>query len=233
MRFLLCASGVALILVTAQQRAAAQQVSLGVAGGLRATNEYSSDFGNLSAESKRYIVGPMVDVSLAKHFSMEFDALYRRIGLTTSSGSLFESIITRERANSWEFPLILKYHLPVPIRPFVGVGWALRNVSGTDVSSGSVLTGMTTDPPSSTYTYFSNQRTPTSYRDTNALVLSGGVDFNVEHLRLSPQIRYVHWGNCFFEDVHGSFSVSGYSSNQNELSSELLGLSWTIGRRDQ
>ena len=229
MRLLPYASGVALILFTAQQRAVAQQVSLGVAGGLRATNEYSSDFGP-SAESKRYIVGPMVDVSLPKHLSVEFDALYRRIGFTASSGSyLSGGSITRERANSWEFPLILKYHVPAPIRPFVGVGWALRNVSGTDVSSGSVLTGITTDPPSSTYTYFSNQRSPTSYSDTHGLVLAGGLDFNLGHVRLSPQIRYVHWVSAF-ENVHGSFSVTGYSSNQNEVFG-VLGLSWTVGPR--
>ena len=56
----------------------AQQVEVGVEGGIRATDDLS---GTISSESKRYIVGPAVDIRLPKRFSVEVDALYQRFGV--------------------------------------------------------------------------------------------------------------------------------------------------------
>jgi len=51
--------------------------------------------------------------------------------------------------------MVLKYTLPaVPAHPFVGVGYAPRTIHGTDVSSGSYLSGISQNPPRSIYTYF-------------------------------------------------------------------------------
>lgn len=222
-RLSLCALKIAAILFIGEQLSVAQQVSLGVVGGGRITGDFVNNYGNPSSESRRYIVGPMVDVKLPLHLSVEFDALYRRFGFTDYTYA-FGSVVTRERANSWEFPLIVKYHLPGPIHPFVGVGWAPRVVSGTDVSSGYYLSGISTNPPADIYTYFFNSRSPTHYPETNGLVVSGGVDFNVGHLRISPQVRYVRWFSPFaFQG--GDDGITGYSSNQNEVFG-VLGLSW-------
>jgi hypothetical protein len=104
--------------------ALSQQLAVGVKGGIRA----SGDIGGLSyggSESKRYIIGPMLDLRLPWRLGVEFDALYRRFGYT--SGSHYQgyaSAIHRGRANSWEFPIIIKYRLPVrSAHPFAGVGY--------------------------------------------------------------------------------------------------------------
>ncbi|MCU1258986.1 MAG: hypothetical protein JWO80_1871, partial [Bryobacterales bacterium] len=161
-------STLALVFVSGQS-IVAQRIALGVELGVRTTEDVS---GTLSPESKRYIVGPMVDIVLPMRFSLELDALYRRVGFTGYFSSCCAYSITRERANSWEFPTILKYRLPVvPAHPFVGIGYAPRMVKGTDVSSGSFLSGNYNIYPG--YEYFFNRRSGTSYSVTHGVVVSG------------------------------------------------------------
>src|SRR5450631_3909309 len=118
--------------------ALAQPLTVGVEGGLRTTGDVS---GTLTPESKRYIIGPKVEVRLPWRLSFEFDALYRDVGFTGYAGSCCGSSITRERDRSWEFPMIVKYHFRSVARlhPFAGGGYAPRIVHGSDVSSGSFL----------------------------------------------------------------------------------------------
>jgi len=196
--------------------AVAQQVAVGVVGGVRTTGDVS---GTLTSESKRYIVGPMVEIRLPLRLSFEVDALYRRFGFTGYASSALANSITRERANSWEFPMILKYRLPgVGAHPFVGVGYAPRAVHGTDVSSGSYLSSP------STYSYFFNRHSDTSYSWTHGVVVSGGVNLGVGHVRFSPELRYVHWNAPFLNAVGGDGSFR-FVSNQDEAF-VLVGVSW-------
>jgi hypothetical protein len=54
---------------------------------------------------------------------VEVDALYRREGFQSSFSNVFFGVSSEERANSWEFPMLLKYRLPVPlVKPFAEVG---------------------------------------------------------------------------------------------------------------
>jgi hypothetical protein len=188
----------------------AQRVEVGVEGGIRTTDDLS---GNVSSESKRYIVGPTVDIRLPKRFSVEVDALYQRFGFTGFyfAGDSFGTV--RERTNSWEFPVILKYHLPVRLaHPFVGIGYAPRIVNGLDVSSGTRAIVF----------YYFNQHTTTNYPVTQGVVVSGGVSLGGGHFRFTPEVRYTYWTAPY---------VSGYGypgtgrSAPNEVS-VLLGIRW-------
>ena len=191
--------------------AVAQLVEVGVEGGIRTTDDFS---GGLMSESKRYMVGPTVDIRLPKRFSVEVDALYQRFGFTGFyvAGENFGTV--RERENSWEFPVILKYHLPISrIHPFVGIGYARRIVNGMDVSSGF-------NPGS--LSLFYNQRDPANYPATQGVVVSGGLSLGAGHFRFTPEVRYTYWTTPYL-----SFPTypccSG--SNQNEVS-VLLGIRW-------
>lgn len=133
MRLSSCAMGILAIVFLSGHVAVAQRIAVGIEGGFRTTNDVS---GSLTSESKRYIAGPTVDVHLPLRLSLEFDALYRRFGFTGYAQSCCARSITRERVNSWEFPMILKYHPPARMaQPFVGLGYAPRTIRGTDVSS--------------------------------------------------------------------------------------------------
>lgn len=203
--------------------AQAQQIAGGVKGGIRTPGDVSG-FSLQSPESKSYVVGPMLELRLPWRLGVEFDALYRRFGYTSAFQTCCASGITRERANSWEFPLIVKYHYPVhTAHPFVGTGFDPRTVRGSDVSSGSFLSGVTTNPPTSIYTYYFNRRTSTDYAVAKGFVISGGVDLDVGHIRISPEVRYVHWEAPFLNQVGGDGSYH-IQSTQNELFI-LLGIS--------
>ena len=184
-------------------------------GGIWATSDFS---GSLTSESKRYIVGPTVDIRLAKRFSVEVDALYQRFGFTGVQEYGFEGSITRERTNSWEFPVILKYHLPIRlVHPFVGLGYAPRIVKGTDVSSGGGI-GL----PS-----FYNLRTATNYPVTQGVVVSGGVSFGAGQFRFTPEVRYTHWTAPYLNQFVSVSPCCGgqWVSEQNEVL-VLLGIRW-------
>jgi len=194
-----------------------QPVALGVKAGFWPTDDVS---GSLHPESKRYIVGPALEVRLPLRFSFEFDALYRRLGFTGYINSIGFYGTQRERDNSWEFPMIAKYHLPAPLlHPFVGVGYAPHTVHGTDTISGCTLQGL------GPYVCGSNgNKLNTTYSLTHGLVVSGGVDLGSRHVRVAPEFRYVHWIMPFLNQYGGVGSFR-YVSAQNELF-VLVGGSW-------
>jgi len=167
----------------------------------------------------------MLELRLPWRLGVEFDALYRRFGYTSRFQSCCASSITRERSNSWEFPLIAKYRFPMPLaHPFAGVGYDPRTVRGADVSSGSYLSGITANPPASIYTYYFNQRSRTHYPVTHGVVISGGIDLGKGRLRISPELRYVHWSAPFLDQTGGDGSYR-IQSVQNEVF-VLVGIAW-------
>ncbi len=195
----------------------AQRFEVGVEGGVQTVDDVS---GTLHPESKRYIVGPKVEIRLPLRLSFEFDALYRRFGFTGYETSCCGNSITRERANSWEFPMILKYRIPVaPGHLFAGAGYAPRTVHGTDVSNGVFNVGLP-----GPLAYIVNQRSETRYSVTQGVVISGGLNLGSGHVWFSPELRYVHWNAPFLNEFGGDGSYR-FVSNQNEVF-VLLGISW-------
>src|SRR5438445_12790750 len=96
-----------LLLAAAGARA---QFSFGVKGGIPATDAFEASAA-YRQESKRYTVGPMVELGLPLRFGLEFDALYKRLGYSETAEIFGTRSYTSFRAASWEFPLILRYHL--------------------------------------------------------------------------------------------------------------------------
>jgi hypothetical protein len=88
----------------------AQSISVGLNGGFRATKDVAEGFA--TSESKPYVVGPSFEVGLPHGLGFAFDPLYHREGYRYSHGLAgggfgYENV--RERSNSWEYPLLLKY----------------------------------------------------------------------------------------------------------------------------
>lgn len=74
----------------------------------------------------------MIDVALPLGFGVEVDALYRHTGFRTGNGGFWGSFQARYRANTWEFPMLLKYRLPLPfVKPYAEVGYAPRHIAGS------------------------------------------------------------------------------------------------------
>jgi hypothetical protein len=192
-------------------------ISIGVIGGARVNDDLTGGASDASV-SKRYVVGPAFDIGLPLGFGVEVDALYRREGFQSSfenpGPGIYSSGAYEERANSWEFPMLLKYRLPVPlVKPFAEVGYAPRVIDGT----------ITNYFYSSTSTSISTSSE--HWPDSQGLVIGGGVQFAIGRLRLSPAVRYTHWNNT---PIMGTLvNGPGFESTQNQVDI-LVGIEWKI-----
>lgn len=145
--------------------------SVGVKGGVPLTDAFSSHTvldTKTYTNAKNYIVGPTVELKLPFHFSVEADALYRSLNLTTQSVSNGLGSIASRDFTSWEFPVLAKYHLgSVPlIKPYIEAGPSFRTTSGN-----------------------------ISYLSNDGVTFGAGVDIRALILRISPEFRYTRWGS--------------------------------------
>jgi hypothetical protein len=181
--------------------------SFGIKGGVPLTDPLTegtfSNFAGVDevtqvfSASKNYVIGPMVELNLPFGLSVEADALYRPLNLTTLTELLPQSSESRlsTDVSSMEFPILAKYHflhLPV-VKPYVGAGPIFRYV-GSQVP----------------------------YLSKSGFALGGGVDFKLLLVRISPEIRYSHWGH---DSASPLLNVSLPPSNQNQAEF-LIGLSF-------
>jgi outer membrane protein with beta-barrel domain len=151
-------------------------LSVGAKVGIPITDSfYNTQLGpnvNSYSNSQNYIIGPTVELRLPYHLSVEFDALYRPLTFGTSTASVVNGapVITRTSTDlsTWEFPLMFKYHFGEHhfMRPYVEVGPSFRTTSKQ-----------------------------LSYLSSNGVTAGVGADFKALFLRLSPEVRYTHWGD--------------------------------------
>ena len=163
----------------------------------------------------------MIEIGLPHGFAIEFDALYHRQGFFSTFDHDTVFYISRERDNSWEFPLLLKYTLRFSVlHPFVEAGVAPRTISGGVASTGKsdLFTASPIPPFGPSF--------PVSYSPSVGFVAGGGLQFDLGHLRLAPQVRYTRWATA---PVGGLFYslFSTYSSNQNQFDL-LVGIGWKV-----
>lgn len=176
-------------------------ISLGVKGGTALTDAFSDRTvlgvdtdSHTYSQKKDYIVGPMLEVHLPFGFSAEADALYRPLNLTNAftviAGGTTTTTSTRT-VNTWEFPILAKYHLPFPIvKPFIEAGPSFRHVSQFPGDSPHI--------------------------STKGFSAGVGVEAKLLVLRISPEIRYTHWG------ADSKPSTSAFDPRTNANQAEFL-----------
>jgi hypothetical protein len=203
----------ALLLISIQSWS--QELTLGVKGGFRLTGDTIPDF-LTTADSKRYVVGPTIEVGLPFHFAVEADAQYSRLGNTFYYPGIANESVTRTIANSWVFPLVLNYRLPGRrIHPFVSGGVALRRTSG--------------DIHTIHYGFYPGDITfysaPWSGHD-HGFVCGAGVGARLGRIRISPEVRYFRWHVPSFPTLDDAASYLRTSPvNEVQL---LLGIGWAV-----
>lgn len=195
-----------------------QGLTVGALGGLRLTGD-TPPFQLEVSNSKRYVVGPMIQVGLPFHFAFEAEALYSRLGNTFYFPGIGNEADIRTIANSWTFPLLLKYRLPVPrIHPFVSAGIAPRHVGG------SIHTIH--------YGYYPGDVSFSSnswHAHDHALVVGGGIDVSFGHIRISPQLRYLRWNDASPPSPYqAAYYIQLGHNNEVQL---LLGIGWASASR--
>ncbi len=198
-----------------------QSFSIGIIGGVRGTDDLTGD--GATSASKRYAAGPTLDVGLPLGFGLEANALYRREGyqsfFSTAPYTVLNaySIFTDERADSWEFPMLLKYRFPFrPARPFLALGYAHRVIHGL-INENAVCCY-----PIPGTTHFT---AGTQYPGSDGIVIGGGVQFGIGRLRLSPVVRYTRWTTSPISQANPAFPTWQSAQNQVDV---LLSIAWEI-----
>jgi hypothetical protein len=156
--------------------AAEHILSFGIKGGVPLTDVLSDrSFTSVDvvtrvfSDSKNYVIGPTVELNLPFGLSVEADALYRPLNLTTET-TVFPRPLTRisEDIHSAEFPVLAKYrflHAPL-VKPYVAAGPIFRYIAA-----------------------------PASYLSNAGFAAGGGVELKMLVLKLSPEIRFTRWGS--------------------------------------
>jgi hypothetical protein len=125
---------------------------------------------------RRFILGGLLEVRLSNRFAIEADVLHRPMPdviVDTETPAGGPSVTTTHNylaANTWEFPVMLKWNLPSPlargrVRPFLEGGPSFR----TSQDDSGVL--------------------PSQF----GLIAGVGVAIHFGRLRVAPTIRYTRW----------------------------------------
>lgn len=200
-----------------------QVFSFGVKAGVPATDAFHTGAGGPAferlsyfASTRRYTVGPTVELHLPFRLSVEFDALYKRVGFNKNQSGIDTLAQAATTANSWEFPLLAKYRLTGgPIRPYIDGGVSFDHLSGV-----TQFTRLTVFPSHVTTSTGTSPELMNSFREGG--VIGGGLELHLGILRLSPEIRYTRWGQDSFRDLADG-SLLRSSPNQAEF---LLGITF-------
>jgi len=211
-----------ILLLLATHGAQAQAVSPGLKGGVPLTDAVVGNFGG-DSEARRYTVGLMIELRLPASLAFEADGLYKRTGYRASQSDGGFTTMGQVRAHSWEFPLLLKYYLPLPpaARPFVSGGYVIRHLSaarGSARITGTFSSGTPIDTTLSVPRSVVLRNNP-----THGAIVGAGWRLAAGWLKVAPELRYTRWAGRPFDDQgpRGFFLQS--SQNQVDL---LVGLSF-------
>jgi len=174
-----------------------QRFSFGVLGGAPLSETSRSGitdsragYGPWYFDTRPYTIGPTFEFALPlpSGLSVEVDGLYKRVD--TENHYFFSPLfgmIVREKGNSWEFSMLLKYRWRRRLRPFVSAGGSFRHIAGFDASQETFAYGL--NPPYSVV-----------YYRANAPLTQGGIAagagltlWRAGPLKFEPQLRYTRW----------------------------------------
>ena len=168
----------------------AQPIGVGIKGGLPLTDLFEAQTSSVQTETKRYIVGPMIELRLPAGFAIEADALYSRANFSSILGTAGSIVSAPFDANSWEFPILLKKKFGganagvAAVRPYIGAGASFRRLSGLG-SIGSFITG---------------NRSGTVDRNNTGFVAGGGIEIRALFIKIAPEVRFTYWGTDHFTE---------------------------------
>jgi hypothetical protein len=230
----------------------AQQLRLGVIGGssltsfFHAANDtYPPDpnepgpaffFNVFESDPKlNFVFGPTAELSLPRGFALEVNALYR----TTQTAQVLTYLYTdgtRQtatnnlgRAKTWEFPVLLKYALPMRgARPFVEIGPSFRvskETLATEPSAYGITTGLGTElhwrkfqiAPSVRYTRWAHDGGyPLQSTNSDQVELLTSFSYSTEAATRAIGRRHVRIGLLVGTDLLAGFTLGEYANPQTE-----------------
>jgi hypothetical protein len=132
------------LLLAATSSAFAQHISVGIKAGVPLTGLLRTERQEVPTKTRRYTIGPVMDIGLPLGFRVEFGAMYKRfdqqsIAVTTTGYvniddetgyPIQQTAGISAVGHSWEFPVAVQYHFfKSAIRPYVEGGVSLNRLS--------------------------------------------------------------------------------------------------------
>ena len=218
------ATAVVCLLLATASSASAQHISVGIKAGVPLTGLLRKSSGDarccqeVPTQTRRYTIGPVVDIGLLLGFGVEFGAMYKRfdqqsIAVTTTGYVIIDEEnsypITQTAGisavgHSWEFPLAVQYRFfKSAIRPYVEGGVSLNRLSNV-YSFQNVSINFRQLP----FTF-----APMRGSFTRVGPLFGmGVDVKLHRIHVTPGLRYTHYNKL--SSLTACISGPGCPSNK-------------------
>ena len=218
-------TAVACILLLAAPSAFGQHISAGIKAGvpltdlLRNNSRDARFFGEFPTQTKRYTIGPVVDVGLLFGFGIEIGAMYKRFDQQSVAVTTTGYVVIDEDTgypiqyttglsavgHSWEFPIAVQYRFfKSAIRPYVEGGVSLNRLSNVY----SLQYAYTPSPPQLPVTVFPLRGSFTRHGPMFGL----GVDFKLRRMHVAPGLRYTQYNRL--SSLTGCVSGPGCPSNK-------------------
>jgi hypothetical protein len=192
--------------------ACAQTVSVGVKGGVPATQALAGSYYSPTniLDTGRWTVGPSIEFRLLFGFSVEADALYRgyreQFSFTsneviippgTNVNPVIPAFFVSSQSNTkvWDFPLLLKYRIGSHrFRPFLDAGYTFSRRTSDFTSFSRCLSSQDVCQASSPV--FSNGTARGSFSGNSGGPTGGvGVEYRYGRVKIAPEVRYTHLSN--------------------------------------
>ena len=192
--------------------ASAQIVSLGVKGGVPATQALAGSYSSPTTilDTGRWTVGPTIEFRLPFGFSVEADALYRGYreqfsfagnGFIIPPGTNVNPVIpaffvsSHSNTKVWDFPLLLKYRIGSHgFRPFVDAGYTFSHRTSDFTSFSSCLSSQAVCQ-ASTPVFGNGTFRGGSSENSGGPTGGVGVEYRYGRVKIAPEVRYTHLSN--------------------------------------
>lgn len=156
------------------------------------------------ASSQRYVGGPAVEIGLPYGFAAGADFMLQ--------AATFEVARSRATVRRWELPLLLTYYAGrLRARPFLRAGVSFNRV----FSVGNAM-GCGRGPFGEQFYCLSGAAVAElRHRSTYGAVVTGGIQFRFNRIRIEPEIRATRW-------IDRNFGVSDSAVRSNLSEIEIL-----------
>jgi hypothetical protein len=223
--FILCGNRSGLSLLTAASSAFAQHISVGIKAGVPVTGLLRTNagdvrsYGEFPTQTKRYTIGPVVNIRLPLGFGVGFGAMYKRFDQQSLAVTTIGYVTIDEEndypiqqtagisavGHSWEFPVAVQYHFfKSAIRPYVEGGVSLNRLSNVYRLQNTPYPA----PPQIPFTIFPLRSSFTRHGPLFGM----GVDVKLYGIHVTPGLRYTHYNKL--SSLTACISGPGCPSNK-------------------
>jgi TonB dependent receptor len=199
------------LVLWAAPNAFGQHLSFGIKAGVPITDMVQTNAiipdQPFQAETKRYTVGPVVDIGLPLGLGIEVGAMYKHFGQQTQQftfgpggttiGDTFYPNVTffpvSAAGSSWEFPIAGQYHISLPLlRPYVEAGFSYNHLTNVYFPNQPQPGTLPTLLPDGSRLFPAHGKP----ENRGGFLLGVGFELKLKRIHLTPGLRYTRYNQA-------------------------------------